>query len=96
MSATPEAIRRISGRRSDDGDPGGLVVATVYAPEPYPRFDRAARIRCPFIHSTDMFIFGVDDEQRIQLAIRLVLDLFVHRGVRGITVSLVPPDGLIC
>jgi hypothetical protein len=85
-------IRWISGRRTDDDDPGGLVVATIHAPEPDPDYERSVRIHCRFISSFDIFSFGYDDTQRIELAVWLTCDVLWHRGVRDIVVSLVRPE----
>lgn len=90
--ARTAVIRWISGRRSDDGDAGGRVVATVHAPAlaPMPPGDLAARVRCAFLFDNDKYIFGVDDAQCIELAIGFVRHLFNHRGVREIVVSRTP------
>jgi hypothetical protein len=89
-----EPIRLIRGTRTDPGDPGGEAIAIVYAPEPvpWPRQLRASRIRCRFLFDRDLHAVGVDDAQRIDLAVRLACDLLRGRGVRNIRVSVIPPE----
>ena len=90
-------IRWIYGRRCDDDDPGGRVVATVHAPQHQSEWDFAADIRCPYIYSYgDLRIYGVDAAQSVEEAIRMVLSLYEHRGVRDVTISLVPLDDPTC
>lgn len=93
---TTAIIRWISGRRSDDDDPGGTVVATVFAPRQRPTGEYGTHVRCLFLHSTYMPVYGVDEAQCIELAIKLVFNLFDYRGVGDAVVSLVPPDDLTC
>jgi hypothetical protein len=89
----PPAIRWITGRRTDAGDPGGPVVAVVYAPERWSCYHATARLYCPFLAGEFAPIPGVDEAQSIELAITLVCTLYLDRGVRDIVVSLTPPVG---
>lgn len=90
-------VRWITGRRSDDADPGSRVVATVHQPQRNSEWDATADIHCPYIHrSGDMRIFGSDEAQSLELAIRMVLELFEHYGVQDVEISLVPPVDLTC
>lgn len=93
MILSDKPIRWITGRRSDDGDPGGRVVAVVYESMPQPNGDQVTRVRCPFLHSAFMPVVGVDDVQCQELAIMMVLRLFEYRGVTDAAISVVPPDG---
>lgn len=90
--ATIAAIRWISGRRSDCGDPHNAVAAVVYAPQQQPTDEYATQVYCRFLNWNSMPVLGGTDAQCTELAIRLVCTLFVHHGVREIVVPLTPPD----
>jgi hypothetical protein len=96
MNVSNEPVLWITGRRSDDADPGGRVVAVVYESMPQPDGGQVTRVRCPFLHSAFMPVVGTDDAQCQELAIMLVLSLFEYRGVTDAAVSVVPPDDVAC
>ena len=88
MEQLKSVIYRYSGLvRLADGVVEELALE-VSAPEPSGKGDSVCRLSCPFVAEKTLSIYGVDDEQALELSRR-----FVEASLEHMNACLVDADG---